>query len=153
LRELEQGLNGQEFDEEVDRELLKKLYGANDHAERTLVDEYNDWSHTANASEEERQAEGCASPEESVKIDIDLIRTEIKRLVAYDKAQRQVDSTKVALDKLRTGILTSPDVERFLRYEASIERAIDRTLTQLERRPQIRLGQVIVADVDVNVSG
>jgi len=35
----------------------------------------------------------------------------------------------------------APEVDRLLRYEASLERSFDRTLSQLERLQRIRRGQ------------
>jgi hypothetical protein len=49
---------------------------------------------------------------------------------------------------LRRSIPDSHRLERLLRYEASLERAFDRTLSQLERLQRMRLGQ----PVDVNLS-
>ena len=43
-------------------------------------------------------------------------------------------------------------MELLLRYEASLERAFDRTLCQLERAKRMRLGQTVPAPIDLNVS-
>ncbi len=42
--------------------------------------------------------------------------------------------------------------ERLLRYEASLERSIDRTLNQLERRQRMRLGQPVPPTLKVELS-
>ena len=47
-------------------------------------------------------------------------------------------------------ILNNPD--RLLRYEASIERNFDRTLTQLERVQRLRLGQPVLPKLEVHHS-
>ena len=39
-----------------------------------------------------------------------------------------------------------------LRYEASLERSIERTLKQLERLQRMRLGLAVPSSVDVNIS-
>jgi hypothetical protein len=153
LRDLEYGLKSRGFNEDVDRELLKRVYGTIDQTGLTLFDGYEAWSSTAHASEEKRREKSYASPEECLNNVLDEVRTQIERLVTLDNTQRLVHPAKVALDKLRAGIPDSPDLDRFLRYEASIERAIDRTLSQLERRQRIRQGQAIVADLNVKVSG
>ena len=46
----------------------------------------------------------------------------------------------------------SPALHRLLDYEASLERAFDRTLSQLERLQRMRLGQAVPPQIDVNVS-
>ena len=42
--------------------------------------------------------------------------------------------------------------ERFLRYEGSLERSIDRTLQQLERLQRMRLGQPVPPTLKADVS-
>ena len=42
--------------------------------------------------------------------------------------------------------------EHLLRYEASIERAFDRTLSQIERAQRMRLGQPILPPIKLDVS-
>lgn len=43
-------------------------------------------------------------------------------------------------------------VDRFQRYEASLERSFDRTLSQLERLQRLRLGQPVLPALKVDVS-
>jgi hypothetical protein len=43
-------------------------------------------------------------------------------------------------------------LDRLLRYEASLERAFDRTLNQLKRLQRMRKGQPVPATVNVNFS-
>ena len=45
-----------------------------------------------------------------------------------------------------------PGLDRLLRYPIALERAFDRTLTQLERLQRIRKGQPLPPQVDVNIS-
>ena len=42
--------------------------------------------------------------------------------------------------------------DNLLRYEASIERAFDRALTQLERKRRMRLGQAVLAPIKLDIS-
>lgn len=49
-------------------------------------------------------------------------------------------------------ILTSWNTDEFIRYEVNLERAIDRTLAQLERLQRMRLGQPVLPPVKVEVS-
>jgi len=46
----------------------------------------------------------------------------------------------------------APRLDCLLRYEASLERAIDRTLTQLERLQRMRLGQPVSSPIKLDVS-
>ncbi len=50
------------------------------------------------------------------------------------------------------GMLLRPEIgDQLLRYEATLERAIDRTIAQLERLQRMRLGQPVPPSIDVNV--
>ena len=49
-------------------------------------------------------------------------------------------------------ILTSWNTDEFIRYEVNLERAIDRTLAQLERLQRRRLGQPLLPPVKVELS-
>jgi len=53
-------------------------------------------------------------------------------------------------DPFRSNAL--PEWDRLLRYETSLDRAIDRTLNQLERYQRMRLGQPVPPPVNVNVT-
>jgi hypothetical protein len=44
------------------------------------------------------------------------------------------------------------EIDLLIRYGTAIDRAIDRTLAQLERAQRIRLGQQVFPQIDVNVS-
>jgi len=45
-----------------------------------------------------------------------------------------------------------PGLDRLLRYEASLERSFDRTLSQLERLQRMRLGQPVLPKLEVSHS-
>ena len=49
-------------------------------------------------------------------------------------------------------ILTSWNTDEFIRYEVNLERAIDRTLAQLERLQRMRLGQPVPPPVKLELS-
>lgn len=59
---------------------------------------------------------------------------------------------KEGLDLLAMHIPTDLHLDRFLRYESSLERAFDRTLNQLERLQRMRRGQAAQPQINVNVS-
>ena len=50
------------------------------------------------------------------------------------------------------GLEDFTSMDRLFRYEASLERSIERTLKQLERFQRIRLGLAVPPSVDVNIS-
>ncbi len=58
------------------------------------------------------------------------------------------------LDPKETGstVMKRPRSDRLLRYEASLERSFDRTLSQLERLQRMRAGQPVLPELKVRVS-
>lgn len=61
-------------------------------------------------------------------------------------------SEKMKLEVLRQYVPLTPQFDHFLRYEASLERSFDRTLTQLERLQRMRLGQPVPPKLEVQHS-
>ena len=47
----------------------------------------------------------------------------------------------------------APELDRLLRYETSLDRLFDRTLSQLERLQRMRRGQPVPPPVKVEISG
>jgi len=58
-------------------------------------------------------------------------------------------SCKLELEALRHNVPEAPRLDRLLRYETKLERAIDRTLNQLERHQRFRLGQPVPLSVNI----
>ena len=56
------------------------------------------------------------------------------------------------LNAMVLGIPDGPQLDRFLRYEAALERHFDRTLSQLERLQRMRLGQPVLPKLEVQHS-
>ena len=140
------------FGDESDFRLLHTLYGTGQHLRRNLFEEYLEWSRTANCSEEERRKHDYASPEECVAGMLKAITAEIGRIVDYGRKCTTVDRVKAKLNRRRLSVPRSPDLDRLLRYEASLERVLDRTLAQLDKRQRIRLGQPVLPAIKVDVS-
>jgi hypothetical protein len=76
----------------------------------------------------------------------------IERLKSKQRMQRFLISRRAALARIRLQVPHPPDLDRLLRYEASIERSFDRTLSQLERLQRMRLGHPVPPPLQVNVS-
>jgi hypothetical protein len=153
LAELRRGIKTAGFQQQRDTSILEKLYGADTHSRDRLRDEYSVWFETAQSSEEERLREGFATPEECKQNVLDEIDDEIRRLKAAHKKRITLESQHNEIELLRGKVPDSPWLDRVLRYEASLERAFDRTLGQLERLRRLRLGQPVAPRVDVTISG
>jgi hypothetical protein len=153
LAELRKRFEGDGFNLEYDKAILEKIYG--DHEENRLRDDlydsYETWMDTSQTSEEERVREGYASPEQCRKNMLQEIDEEIRRLKRYGKAHASVETVRAQLETLRHSIPDAPGLDRLLRYEASLERAFDRTLTQLERLQRMRRGQSVPPPIKVDI--
>jgi hypothetical protein len=154
LVELRQRIKADGFDEEQDGAILQAIYGVptSSQLRRTLQDEYLVWHNTAEGTEEERQSEGYATPEQCRQNVLRLIDAEIARLKQYQQKRESIESKRRKVEILRQSVPDSRGLDRLLRYESSLERALDRTLNQLERAQRIRKGQPLPPQVDVKIS-
>jgi hypothetical protein len=140
---------------ESDNEILSQIYG-NAYVTNlgdNLYKEYKLWLATAEAPEDERIAEGYASPEECKSNVLEAIDKEIRRLKQHRKAQAAIETQRLEVEAVRRVVPESPALDRLLRYEASLERSFDRTLSQLERLQRMRTGQIVPPELKVRVSG
>jgi hypothetical protein len=80
------------------------------------------------------------------------IGDEIDRLKQYQKKSEPNEFERKKVEILRQRVPDSPGLDRLLRYETSLERAFDRTLTQVERIQRTRKGQPLPPQVDVKIS-
>jgi hypothetical protein len=154
LKELREGIEDEGFDPNWDTDILAKLYGEAPRKrwQQTLFDSYRTWSATAECTEEERKEHGYAAPEKCKEIFLAELAGEIKRLERLKKARASIESERMKLDALRQRVPLTPQFDHLLRYEASLERNFDRTLTQLERLQRMRLGQPVLPKLEVQHS-
>ena len=152
LRELREQMKTSGLQYEEDISILDKIYGEKESLSETPRDDYQQWFDTAEASEEERAREGYATPEECKENVLDIIDEEIKRLKLFHKKKTSVESQRIRIEMVRQGVPDAPGLDRLLRYEASLERAFDRTLDRLERLQRLRLGQPVAPRLEVNIS-
>lgn len=82
---------------------------------------------------------------------LDFIVEEISRL---DKVQTECESTESKqrnTEILRQSVPESPVLDRLLRYSASVDRSLDRHLTQYERAQRMRMGQPVPPQLKLEV--
>ena len=153
LTELREGVERKGFREE-DTEILDKIYGESHqaHLRTNFYDWYLIWSDNAGASEAERASQGYTSADSCKQIAIEGIGEEIQRLKRYQKTQGAIEANRMKLEALRRCVPESPSLDRLLRYEASLERSFDRTLSQLERLQRMRRGQPVPPTLKVELS-
>ena len=152
LRELRQAIKSSGFEKERDSSLLDKFYGSDESLREDLRESYDLWVAPAETPEEERQREGYATPEECKNNVLSEVEAEIGRLQKYQRERTAVESERTNLETLSRKVPASEELDRLLRYEASLERSFDRTLNQLERMQRLRRGQPVAPRLDVNVA-
>ena len=139
---------------EGDTPILQMLYGDAHRSNlgNSLHKIYLIWLKNAEASEEDRSEHGYASPEQCKTYVLEAIDEEIRRLKKHQKARAAIESERMKVEAVRRVVPESPALDRLLRYEASLERSFDRTLSQLERIQRMRLGQAVPPPINVSVS-
>jgi hypothetical protein len=148
-----------------DRLLLTEIYGKRNpklnpyigqesgtYNRPNLFDDYETWLRTAEIPEDERQKEGYASPARCREKVLSAVEREIERLKAIFDALKASRTHQTQLEELRRTLPEPDRIERLLRYEASLERAFDRTLLQLERLQRMRLGQPVTPPVKIDIT-
>ncbi len=153
LTELREGIETTGFSQKRDTAILEKIYGADNFSPARLQSEYSVWFDTSLASEEERVREGYATPQDCKQNVLDEINAEICRLKSSHKRSKSSKSQRPEIELLQLNFPNSLYFDRMLRYEASLERAFDRTLSQLERLQRLRLGQPVAPRLDVSITG
>lgn len=153
LRELREAIEQKGFQPE-DEAILQRVYGEEDgkHLNENLYDSYRIWFETAGVSDVERRANGYASPEGCVRKVLEEIDAEIGRLKRYQKTLGTILAQRARLEAVRRTLPEGPILDRLLRYEAHLERIFDRTLSQLERLQRMRLGQLVLPPIKVQLS-
>jgi hypothetical protein len=153
LVELKNSMRKEGFSLEDDKSKLTIVYGKLDpeHWETNLFNSYSYWSTFTSVSNEIGKELECPSPEECKEYFIKELDDEIKRLKQYKKEQISVEASRTKLEKLRQSVPDSPRMDALLRYAASLERAFDRTLSQLERVQRMRRGQPVPPRFELEV--
>lgn len=152
LVQLRQGIEARGINRERDSAILKTIYGDTGHLFSTLPESYSRWNEAIQGSKGQRQPRGIPTLEMCEKSILDAIDKEINTFEERKQAYANMQSRRTELDRLRCMIPDSPQLDRLLRYEASLERAFDRTLSQLERLQRTQRGEPLPPRIDVNLS-
>jgi hypothetical protein len=136
LQDLRSGIENRGFDTHRDSPILTRLYGqsSRENAKKTLFARYRTLLPSVTLLEQEQQNNGPAVVEEGKKIFLQELDEEIRRL----ERRKLIESERWKVEALRQYVPDSPLPERLVRYEANLERNIDRTMTQLQWLQDIR---------------
>jgi hypothetical protein len=135
--------------------ILAKIYGIDDkekHSRGNLYDPYREWVCTSKSSGEEQGRGGHATSKKCRLNVLYEIDQESGRLRRYQQVRASLETTGTPPEVLRHNVPDAPTLDRLLRYEASLERSFDRTLSQLERLQRMRLGQPVLPKLEVHHS-
>ena len=154
LGDLHQGIQKFGFRPKQDTILLQAIYGTRDRARLglDLYDSYETCLQMAETPKEEREHKVYFSPEACRQIVMEKIDKEIRRIKRDQKARASIETARTQLEIVCRNVPDGPGLDRLLRYEASLERTLDRTLSQLERLQRMRLGQPVLPKLEVRHS-
>jgi hypothetical protein len=154
LAELREQVEKDGFNLEYDKVILEKIYGDRDkkRLQEDFYDSYLVWMATSEVSEEERVREGYAPAEQCRKNILQEIDEETRCLKRNQKVRTSVQAARTQLEIVSRNVPDAPTLDRLLRYETSLERNFDRTLSQLERLQRIRKGQPVLPELKVRHS-
>ncbi len=111
--------------------ILGKLYGDRDvsRLRSDLYDTYETWLQVAQTPEEELKRKGYPSPSECRQIVLEKIGKEVRRIKHEQKTHTSVQTARTQLEIVSRTVPDGPGLDRLLRYEASLDRSFDRTLS------------------------
>ena len=154
LAELRDGLEARGFDLEADGKKLRKLYGSPRLGElpKGLFRDYALLADMAGAGPGGEERKPRFNPEDMKRRVLARIDEEMERVLELKKRAEKTEARRRGYT-LKTSLVPSAEVlDRLLRYEASLDRAFDRTLSQLERLQRMRLGQAVPPPMKVELS-
>ncbi len=96
--------------------------------------------------------EKLATPEGRKAKFLQSLQSQIDLLEGLPESLDRITAPREKVEELCRKVPDAPELDRLLRYEASLERSFDRTLSHLERRQRMRLGQPVLPTVEVRHS-
>jgi hypothetical protein len=133
--------------------ILRKIYGpTGEGGQETLLDTYAMWLDRIETTGDEGHTRTYLSEAISDEKVLQAMEAEIHRLEEFKKSQRPDQLERGRREVLQLSMNEGAGLERLVRYEASLERAFDRTLAQLERVQRIRLGQPVAPRLELGLN-
>jgi len=113
---------------------------------------YADVKEPSKVQEVKELMETLATPEGRKAHYLREIQHVIDRVGEYSETASRVNAPTEKLDLICRKEPDGFELDRLLRYEVSLERSFDRTLSQLERLQWMRLGQPVLPKLEVHHS-
>lgn len=156
LQRLETRIKERGFDPDEDRRILGRIYGvhrAEDVKVGTLAFYYAAFVVGANRTAADESVGKQLPPDIYQRTFLFLcIPKERRRLKRLLKQEMRIQTHKLQVASLCALVPAGPALDRLIRRETQLDRAIERTLNQLERAQRLRRGQPVPAPVCVNVT-
>ena len=157
LRNLRQRANEKGLDWQRDRIDLRDVYGPVEGWNPLMPSRMKEtdpagplasrYRELADTGEDEGRASNV--PRDAAESIVRMLSEEINKLEIQLKEWRQEGDQRNQLEETRKLV---PCEDRLQRYEASLDRSFDRTLSQLERLQRMRLGQPVLPAVKLDIS-
>lgn len=154
LKTVEFSIQKSGFHSSSDIRMLSRVFGefASSGGKHHIMHFYFLCFQDADLPEEERKKKGRPFPAECRANFLQALKGKIDALETYGETTSEFETPKKKLDAISRNVPDSPQLDRLLRCEASLERGFDRTLTQLERLQRMRLGQPVLPKLEVRHS-
>jgi hypothetical protein len=154
LQSLKESIATMGFRVRLDSRILVQVYGGDElrSVNHPLFLAYATYYRPVVSPGVNQEREDPADAEKRKAKFLKILQLQIDRLQGYSDFDGERIARKDKLEALRCNVPSASESDRFLRYEASLERSIDRTLSQLERLQQMRLGQPVPPKLEVQLS-
>jgi hypothetical protein len=152
LEMLQEQIETNGFDRKNDTDILQKIYGRR-YQNRLYLDLFDFYIAVSGVFGQDHACEsGAAAAEQRKQKVLQAIEKEIDRIRTYQKIHTSNEAERTQLEIASQAIPEGPELDRFLRYEASLNREFDRLVGRLERTQQRRLGQPVTPRIEVELT-
>jgi hypothetical protein len=146
---------------ERDRDILEEVFGPSVTPEDEKANHLAQTEELANSEnfvdQYRRACAGSRESEQAVALDVKTFAEQIENMVVYLDGLRKewIERNEIKRQQTRAAALIPKDevADKLLRYQTTLERSIERTLTQLERLQRMRLGQPVPPPIKVQIAG
>lgn len=129
----------------------KKIYGRRSE-NRFNRDLYDFYLEASGAFDANLIRESDAAAEQRKQKVLHAIEQEMGRIKKYQRAHIAMEAERTQLEVASRAIPQGHELDRFLCYEASLNRKFDRLVNLLERTQQRRLGQPVTPRIEVELT-
>jgi hypothetical protein len=140
----------EDFDETLGEGVRTLLYGEYGPSVATVFDQYLKIQHITRSNASAGHQTDPSYLEKCKGVLLSLLDEEIRRFKNIQCEQLLEESNRIEIEWLRGNVPDAPQLDRLLRYETTLQRDFDRTLSQLERLQRMRLGQLVLPKLEVS---